>query len=202
MIIPKGTDTEMTFMFFEKALFFIQNSDYKKEMNYQNDLIYEKLELSQFFNEFVFVVLSAGMKNQIVTNMFKKFIDSKYDPGTVGHELKRAAIIKGLNNQEQWFVTLKSKKTDRERVEYLGTLPFIGKITKYHLAKNLGIDCVKPDRHLVLLAKKFKWDSPRIMCDWLKEKFILKLRVIDVILWRYLNLHPDIIKQFKQDLLQ
>jgi hypothetical protein len=39
-----------------------------------------------------------------------------------------------------------------ERLEYLGSLPWIGAITKYHAARNFGVDCVKPDIHLTRLA--------------------------------------------------
>jgi len=200
MIVPKGVDTEFTFIFFEQVILFIKNSEFANEMEWQNKLEFEDVNIKQFFEEFVWVVLSAGISNAAALSMFQNFKQT-FDPTVIAHPSKRAAIIKGLNSQVKWFNEMKSKKTEREVVEYFGTLPWIGKITKYHLAKNLGIDCVKPDRHLVLLAKKFKWDNPRIMCEWLGERFNMKLRVIDVMLWRYCNQHPNVMKGFKQDVL-
>jgi len=40
-----------------------------------------------------------------------------------------------------------------EGVWFLQQLPFIGPVTAFHLAKNLGIEAVKPDRHLCRLSK-------------------------------------------------
>lgn len=190
-------DTEYCHMFYEKALSYILQSEFRNEMDIQDKLILDQVTKEQFMSEFVFVVLSAGMKNQVVVGMMQKLVDSNWNPDVINHELKRRAIIEGINNYPRWFAELKSKKTDREKVEYLESLPFIGKITKYHLAKNIGIDCVKPDRHLVLLAKEFGYDNPRFMCEFLAKEFNQKLRVVDVVLWRYCNMHPDVIKPMK-----
>ena len=191
-------DTEYCHLFYESALNYIMNSEFKNEMEIQDNLVFDRITPEQFMSEFAFVVLSAGMKNQVVVGMMKKLVDSDWNPDVINHDLKRKAIIEGINNYPKWFAELKSKITDREKVEYLETLPFIGKITKYHLAKNIGIDCVKPDRHLVLLAKEFKYENPRFMCEFLSKQFNQKLRVIDVVLWRYCNMYPDVMKAMKR----
>ena len=71
------------------------------------------------------------------------------------------------------------------------TLPWIGPITKYHLARNLGIDVAKPDRHLVRLAKRFGYNEStgvQQMCEELAERTRDRIGVVDVVLWRYANL--------------
>lgn len=187
--------------FYETAKNFVENSDYADEPKTQKMINFNQVSAEQFFIEFAFVIFNTGMKNQIAQKMFEKFRDAGNDPNTVNHELKKAALIRGLNENIIWFQELKRKTNDRDRVEYLQTLPFIGKITKYHLAKNIGIDCVKPDRHLILLGKKFEFDTPRMMCEFIASKSGDLLRVVDVILWRYCNLNPSVIKEMKQTVL-
>ena len=192
---------EGCYKFYEVAKNFVENSDYAQEVKIQKSLNFDQVTKEQFFIEFAFVIFNTGMRNQIAQKMFEKFRDAGNDPNTVNHPLKKAALIRGLNEHIIWFDELKRKKTDRDRIEYLVTLPFIGKITKYHLAKNIGIDCVKPDRHLVTLSKRFEFERPRMMCEYISKRSGDLLRVVDVILWRYCNLNPDVVKELKQETL-
>jgi len=77
--------------------------------------------------------------------------------------------------------------TETEILEYLQTYPFIGNITKYHLAKNLGFDVVKPDRHLVRLAEFLKYGNPDILVSEIKTLTGERKAYIDFILWRWLS---------------
>lgn len=189
------------YKFYQSAKHFVMNSEYLEEVQHVDQLDFTKTTPGEFMGQYAFVVLNTGMKNQVAESMMKKLVDSDWNPDTINHQLKRKAIIQAINNYPKWFDELKLLKTDRARVEYLGTLFFIGKITKYHLARNIGIDCAKPDRHLMLLSKKFEFDTPRQMCEYLSRTDGVKVGVIDVILWRYCNLHPDVVKQMKQDVL-
>jgi len=78
-----------------------------------------------------------------------------------------------------------------EQLEYLKSLPWIGDITKYHLARNLGLDVAKPDRHLMRLAKIFKYDDVQKMCQDVAERSKDRIGTVDVVLWRYCNLVPS-----------
>jgi hypothetical protein len=64
-------------------------------------------------------------------------------------------------------------------------LPWIGKITCWHLAKVLGVDCVKPDVHLQRAAAASGHDSPIALCTDIKMATGERLTVIDSVLWRY-----------------
>lgn len=75
-----------------------------------------------------------------------------------------------------------------DKISALEELPWIGGITKYHLARNMGLDCVKPDRHLVRLAERYGFEDPHLMCNYLAKQFKERVGTIDVILWRYCNL--------------
>lgn len=62
-------------------------------------------------------------------------------------------------------------------------LPGIGPITKFHLARNLGFDCVKPDLHLVRLAEHFEFADPLAMCSYLSGLHDERVGVIDLVLF-------------------
>lgn len=64
-------------------------------------------------------------------------------------------------------------------------IPFIGKITVHHLARNLGFPSAKPDRHIVRLAQEVDHE-PISMCRLLAEEFGDPIGFVDYILWRYL----------------
>ncbi|WP_461316637.1 hypothetical protein [Bradyrhizobium embrapense] len=74
---------------------------------------------------------------------------------------------------------------DQSFFDFATTLPFIGPITVRHLAKNLGVDAAKPDRHLARLAKQFGYSSVDDMCSTLAGITGDSLSVTDIVLWRF-----------------
>ena len=50
-----------------------------------------------------------------------------------------------------------------DKVEFGLSLPWIGNITKWHLAKNMGVDCAKPDVHLERVASHYG-TTPAALC--------------------------------------
>jgi hypothetical protein len=141
-----------------------------------------------FAREYVFVVISAGMRNQVVEVIYKRVIEAlqRHIPlsGVFGHKSKSAAILGVWNARNSYF---EKYLESTDKVEWLKTLPWIGDITKYHLARNLGIDCVKPDRHLVRIANKEN-TTPFKLCKHLAYKTGYRIGTVDVILWRAANL--------------
>jgi hypothetical protein len=138
-----------------------------------------------FLNHYIYVVLNAGMKNQVAQKMFQTLLDSHYDVSLIKHKSKAAAIRRALTECDRWWETIKNSNNI---IESIGLLPWMGPITKYHLARNLGIDCVKPDRHLTRAAQSFNYDSVDEMCRVLAKEYNERIGTIDVILWRAMNL--------------
>ena len=88
---------------------------------------------------------------------------------------------------------IKAYPTDSGKIYYIGTLPRMGPKMRYHLARNIGIDTVKPDIWMFRLIKKYGFESPEGMCNFLTTMFPqYRIGTIDVILWRYCNLTGDI----------
>ncbi len=88
------------------------------------------------------------------------------------------------------FVAVKTR-IEREDVRFLAELPYIGSVTSYHLAKNLGIDVVKPDRHLVRMARMTGYETPEAMCSAVAAIVGDRLATIDTVLWRYATMDRD-----------
>lgn len=141
-----------------------------------------------FFQEYGWVIINSGMKNQVARIIWDRIVDALLEGRDISevfnHKGKVAAIKYGWKNQEKIFNDFK-KAVDK--LSYLKSLPWIGDITKFHLAKNLGYDYVKPDRHLVRIARKFSF-TPYEMCIRLSKATGDRLGVVDLVIWRAGNL--------------
>jgi hypothetical protein len=64
--------------------------------------------------------------------------------------------------------------------ELLQKLPFIGPVTCYHLARNIGLlDVVKPDLHLERLAAHWGFDGSLEMCRQMQAHWCNHFETID-----------------------
>ena len=82
------------------------------------------------------------------------------------------------------------------RGHFLKTFDFIGPVTCYHLGKNIGLEVVKPDRHLVSIAQAAGFPTPRDLCEVISKITGDKITVVDLILWRYATLHTNYMSTF------
>ncbi len=188
--------------FFDKARKTVIDQGYGPEIDYVQNRFLKDMDVDSFFWETAFVILSSsGLKEQIVRKNFDKFRNAfeKGDGNSyslIPNGRQREAIHYVENNATRIFLELINRPTDPQRIELLDALPQIGPITKYHLARNLGIDCIKPDIWLKRLCDEYGfWDivngepDPNRMCETIRrERQEFRIGTIDVILWRYCNL--------------
>lgn len=141
----------------------------------------------QFATEFAFVVCNSGMKAQIARVIFEKVmgaISRSEHPSTVFKHVGKAGAIWGVwTERRDWFDRYLAAG---DKVEFLGTMPWIGDITKWHLAKNFGVDVAKPDRHLVRVAAAYG-KSPQVLCEELATATGDRIGTVDVVIWRACN---------------
>ena len=138
----------------------------------------------QFAFEAIYVICNSGMKWEIAKGIFervrralkqrKPVIDVFRHPGKVD------AINDIWDHRAAYFAEYIAAD---DKVEYLETLPWIGEITKWHLAKNFGVDCMKPDRHLVRIAKA-EGTTPDVLCEGLARSTGDRIATVDMVLWR------------------
>ncbi len=141
-----------------------------------------------FCFEYIFVVCNSGMKSQIAIGIYKKIckaIRSGQDISEVfGHKQKVKGIKMMIRDHIKLFQEyLKSE----DKIEFCGSVYFMGDIIKYHWAKNLGVNCIKPDRHLVRISEIYN-TKPLDMCQKLSDIIGDSLNTVDTVIWRAANL--------------
>lgn len=174
-------------IYYRKAKKSVIDLGYNHEVRWAEKVKFEDQTIDDFFREYVWVVCNSGMMNQIAKKIYERYMKD-LDLAEIRHPHKRYSIEQLIKNGRDWFAILQAKKTDLEKIEYLQTLPHIGIITKYHLAKNLGIQVAKPDRHLVRVAEQFLYKNPQEMCEFISKHTGDNIITIDVVIWRYCNL--------------
>lgn len=79
----------------------------------------------------------------------------------------------------------------RNPISALQELPYIGPITVWHLAKNLGVDTAKPDRHLARVSSKLGFPDVTSFCAAIASATGERVSIIDLIIWRFLADNPQ-----------
>jgi len=142
-----------------------------------------------FALEAIYVICNSGMKNTVARGIYERCVEairSKRPVAEVfGHKGKAAAIewIWGQRFELHAEVLHRASKGPDELLAFCETLPWIGAITKYHLAKNFGADVAKPDVHLQRLADR-EGCTPQGLCERLARETGLRVAAVDTVLWR------------------
>ncbi len=192
--------------FFLEVCHFVRKAGFSEEVVWSEERPHiSELTPRQFVNQHAWVVLTSGFRVQIIQDKWDAILKAFWDfeiqeymrhPEETleealkifGNERKMRAIIKvgHLISKEGWGPIHSQVLEEPSEFPFLESLPYIGKITKYHLARNIGFDVIKPDRHLVRLGEFFNQD-PFVLCDLIYEGVNHKFRLgtIDLILWRY-----------------
>lgn len=162
----------------------------------------------QFAGEVVWVILCAGVKAQNARKTEARVLDALERGRPVakvfGHRGKAAAIERVWRQREELFAQFRQllAADDQARlIDWCQDIPFVGPITRYQLAKNLGVDVVKPDRHISRLAGYPDWqewarpgriatlfEACMALCRPLAEAFGDRIITVDTVLWAGCNL--------------
>lgn len=137
-----------------------------------------------FAREIIFVICNSGMKNTVAARIFDRCMNA-LEAGldvrqAFRHLGKSAAIAKVWTQRDDLFAGFQQAS---DQLAFLAGLPWIGNITKYHLAKNFGMDVAKPDVHLQRLADR-DGSTPQVLCARIAADTGLRAATVDTILWR------------------
>ncbi|SRR6266481_4752597 len=183
----------------------IQGSRFRTEVAWQTTRYVNRFTESELLRECAWVILCSGFKESVIRRHFsfistcfcdwescESICDSAHlcrstALSCFGNERKIQAILSAaafirITGFEQY-----KKQILADPVPALSKLPFIGKITANHLAKNLGFDLAKADRHLQRLALSLGYEHPQELCVSISNATGDPVRVVDLILWRYLE---------------
>lgn len=139
-----------------------------------------------FAREYVWVVLNSGMKSSvargIMGRVWPQLMAGKPLFPVFKHVGKANAIAHVYCNRHDYLASFRVE-APADPIAWCESLPWIGKITKYHLAKNLGVDVAKPDRWLVRLAAAEN-TTVNELCASLARETGDRIATVDVVLWR------------------
>lgn len=194
------------------------NKGFAWEIDWQENQCIKSLNESEFYREAAWVILSSGMSVRSVSSVFSrissaflKWEDSNKIVSQGDNCVKQAlehfnhkgkinailSIIQHVNNIG--FEDFKFELINNG-IEYIQKFSFFGPATSYHLAKNIGMNVVKPDRHLIRLAEALNFSTPDKLCKVIASRLDEKMSVVDVVLWRYCVMNPNylaMIQRFK-----
>jgi endonuclease III len=201
-------DTRAALLLFDKALEYTRCSDlHRKQLEWQRNVSLNAFTETDLLREAAWVVLCSGFRESVVRSIFGHislcFCDWESADAIVRaspickiaalasfkNRAKLDAIVRIAGNvQSAGFSNFRVAVLD-DPIKTLQGLPFIGPTTSWHLAKNLGLDVAKPDRHLVRVASRLGFASAHDVCLAISKSMDEPLKVVDLVLWRYLADH-------------
>jgi len=193
---------ETLILTFRKAERFVRKN-FPKDIDYSveaiHPIILDQMTKQDFYRQYAYVVYNSGFNNSVVEMKWPRLLQayrdfhvvyvSKYPAQVrseaieiIAHKGKVKAIIDAARTIRDldWPEFKEEVKTD---FMTLKRFPYIANETVYHLARNMGFDVIKPDRHLKKMAARYELD-PFTMCNRIKDETGLSLHMIDTIIWR------------------
>lgn len=151
----------------------------------------------EFAGEAIWVVLCSGFSARAARGIMDRLwpmlgfdrrgvlsCSDKQLRAVVKHPLKAAAIERIWRDRKELFADLQTHRGSvDDTLAFLETLPHIGPVTRFHLAKNIGIDCAKPDIHLTRIAQACG-ETVDALCRRLAEATGDRIATVDYVLWR------------------
>lgn len=141
-------------------------------------------DADEFAREIIYVICNSGMKHTVAARIFNNVVaalDRGQSASTgFGHQGKADAIDRIWRDRVE---LLAAHDAAEDKVAWAVSLPWIGPITKYHVAKNFGADVVKPDIHLQRLADA-EGATPEELCVRLARATGFRIATVDSVLWR------------------
>lgn len=179
---------------------------YADEIDWQYSVSLKDLDEQTFLRESAWVILCGGFHETIIRQKFPKisiaFLNWKSASIIVqnaakcrqrallqfNHKGKIDAILSIASRIDQDGFHDVASKILEGGIHFLQEFCFIGPVTSYHLAKNIGFPLAKPDRHLIRLSKNFGYNNVQQMCSDIANATDEPIAVVDLVLWRYATL--------------
>lgn len=193
---------------------YVMNSGFQDEIEWQANVDFETIDESDFLRESAWVILCSGMRESIVRRCFKNisFCFLGWESAKKIVDLRQYCVENALNifnnyrkinaiaETAKCLVDIKFNKLKiilkNDSIKTLQTFPFMGPITSYHLAKNLGLPVAKGDRHLTRLCSSLGYPTVQNLCEVISEKSGDSVSVVDIVFWRFATLRRDYIEEF------
>lgn len=194
---------------YKEAIRAIYHAGYGWEPEWQRSRAITCLTERELLRESAWVVLCSGFREKIIRDKFDYvslcFCDweaaseivSRRDAcvrtamGAFRNERKLRALADIAAHVDKVGFSTFYNRLKKNAVVELQVLPFIGPVTSWHLAKNLGFNVAKNDRHLARMAIDYGYDDAHDLCRVIAGKTGELESVVDVVLWRFATLQSS-----------
>lgn len=215
--LSSESDTRRMHVAFYSAIKqWLKDIGYGEEIRWQESREPESFTECDFLREYAWVVYCSGFREATIRRYFDAISLCFFDWASAAEIAKNARLCvlsatRVFSNQRKHEAVVSvaariaaegfagfQRLIRADPISKVLELPFIGTITSLHLAKNLGFDVAKPDRHLVRLKELLGYKDVNAMCRFMAMATGDPVRVVDLVLWRYLEraaqdgLHVDI----------
>jgi len=171
----------------------------------------KEVDKATFLREYAYVVYCSGFRQSVVEKHWPALYQIYHGFNSalisrsreqiresalkhIGNKIKVESILNTaeLLKDMKWGTWINYKQQIKDSApsfNVLEELPFIGPKTKFHLARNVGFNVAKPDRHLERIAAAYNMTTES-MCEYLSEKseeltgIYYDVHTIDSIFWR------------------
>lgn len=190
--------------FYQSAKAHLNSTIFAREADWQAKRDLYQFNESDLLREAAWVILCCGFRESIVRQCFSyiSLCFCEWESAAIickNATLCRTTALSAFKNTRKidaiigtaQYVNNIGFETYRiailqDSVAALRLLPYMGEICACHLAKNLGADMAKPDRHLMRFAAAHGFSSPHELCSEISRATGDSLRVVDIVLWRFL----------------
>ena len=181
----------------------LARENFAAEIQWQSRQVFAAFTECDLLRELAWVILCSGFKESVVRRYFSFislcFCDWQSAASICEHadrckatalsifnyEKKIDALIKSASVIHQVGFAEMKRNILKNPITFLQIFPFIGPITAFHLAKNLGFPTAKPDRHLQKMARTLGYTDVQELCSFLSKATGDPVQVVDIVLWRY-----------------
>lgn len=195
---------------------YVIKKGFGNELDWQDARDFKTLTEHDFMCEISWVILASGMNDKVVKKVFphiqKAFFDFKSLPYILEHKQKclqnaltvfnHTGKVSAILQIAEYLLmhTLADTKQRilKDGILFIRTFPYMGQATACHFAKNIGIDIVKADRHLIRISSSLGFDNPAQLCKAISLQVQEKLATIDLVLWRYATLDKNYLLHINQ----
>lgn len=187
---------------FERAMDHLRQKDPEQLMRAENigKHTFAQLTSEQFLETYCWVVYVSGFRYDTIKIKFPAIrkVFREFDLASLARMRSMVPVLSVFNNEKKAKYFLAGSKAiakegfsefkrrlKTEGLCALEALPGIGRKTKFHLGKNIGlVDEAKPDRWLERAAAVCN-SSVDELVTFLSKRNQVSRHVVDVVLWRY-----------------
>lgn len=172
----------------ERLRFALECAGWKDDISWAENIL-PPADAEEFAQEAVFVICNSGMRFTVARGIYRRVMAAleagKSASSAFGHAGKAAGIDRIWAEREVLFRRYldAAEQGWEAALAFCESLPWVGGITKYHLAKNFGAPVAKPDVHLQRLADAHGCGAQEL-CERLAAATGLRVPTVDTILWR------------------